>query len=439
MKKHIRLLILALSLFHCLFPGLAHVEAGQGTVVPKGVTEIDLRTIVGDGAADVRAAWMPNADICILLRSQPEDKAGNKWAFRHEVIILDMREHLVLSRTPVPLASRDYQRSWEDGTFQLWFAPAEDAHDGQTLGIDGAEGTYLCVSISPDGAVDIHESARSAVTVMPGGQIGIRTAIDGSLIAVDLGTGAERRLIQGIPSALWEPNTPEVFTTEAALQAYAEYVPCWDELVDWDDEWGLDFYNTREFRLHQALDEHRFLYTARSWEGNAGFGVYDLRTYRDHRITGRGDFFGIAGDMLFGETLKADANTYDAAMLPELVHEQLEAAAREDTSAPVDCAISPDGRMLALTGMIARSAEEKDWWAAKDTEPRFDYAHTVTLTDIQTGALIKAYDIDNPLAVESTVTFYDDTHLMLFCQPEEQDGSAYLYLINTAECAKDAS
>lgn len=448
MKNRSVHLLLILTLFLCLFQGLAHAETGPvsregvdslvelNTIVPDGVTEIDLRIALGDDAREVKEAWMQSADICILLRSQPEDEDDKYGLTQYELIVLDMRNLSVLSRTPVLHASNYYQRDWENGTLRFWFTPFGDTQEPPQNDalpwIDDAELSYICVSVSPDGTVDMGYSMRSELMVMPGGKTAIRTAIDGSLYAVDLTTGEDNLLIQGIPRELWQPNTPEELQTVAAFEAYSKYVPCWDELEDWNDEEDLDFYNTREFYARKPLDEFRFVYTVSSWEWSAGYGIYDLRTRTDHRITGHGDFFGMAGDTLFGETLKADINTYESVRLPELVREQFEAASRWDTSALVDCSISPDGKLLALTGMIARSIEEKSWWDTRGFEPKFDYAHTITLTNLETGEFVKAYDIDNPYATESTVSFYNNKQLMLFCTPEEL-GSAYIYLFDVEE------
>ena len=452
MKKHLGHLLLVLPLFLCLFQSPAHAEtlpvsreklstdslAELRTVVPEGVTEIDLRVILGDDAREVKKAWMQNADICILLRSQPEDEAEKYGPTLYELIVLDMQYLSILSRTPVPNASYYFHQGREDDAFRFWFTPIEvtleEPQDDSLSWMDDAARSYICVSISRDGTVDIGDSVRSELTVMPGGKIAIRTAIDGSLYGEDLTTGKEDLLIQGIPRELWQPNTPEELQTVAAFEAYAKYVPCWDELEDWDDKEELDFYNTREFHVSKPLDEFRFVYTVSSWEWSAGYGIYDLQTRTDHQITRQGDFFGMVGDTLFGESLKASINTYESARLPELVREQFEAAARRDTGALVDCDISPDGKSVALTGMMARSIEEKSWWDTKGIEPKFDYAHTITLTNIETGDLVKAYDIYNPFATESTVSFYANTLFMLFCTPKEL-GSAYIYLLTSKnEC-----
>lgn len=433
MEKHVLSLVLLFTLVFCLIPGLVFVETERGNSLPEGVTEIDLRTVLGSGAADVIWACMVNADIGIVFRSIPDDNDDQDVRVNEELIVLNMREISVLSRTQID-EKYDYSiRGWEGGAFVLLGKPIKRTQDQWRYWVSDSERPYLRLNVLPDGTMDEERVEQSSQMVMQGGKTLIQTAIDGSLHAVDLATGEEALLIQGVPRALWAPDAAEEIKTQAAYEAYNRYVPCWDELADWVEGEELGFYNVREFYPNMALDEDRFVYTVVSWEWNAGFGVYDLQTRMDHRFTGDGDFFGLVGDTLFGEALLVDINTYETTALPELVQEQFEAAALWATDAYVEYDISPDSKKLALTGMIARSNELRSWWDRSGTEPKFDYAHTVTITDILTGDLIKAYDIDNPLAMESRVEFYDDTHAMLFCEPKDNGGSAFMYLLNIEE------
>lgn len=217
-----------------------------------------------------------------------------------------------------------------------------------------------------------------------------------------------------------------------SYETFLKYVPCWDDVIydgtykegypfpitfpiDEDTYYDNDLWLWRDFYVYKPLDEYRFVYRVFGWEWGAGYGIYDLRTHTDHRITGRGYLCGMAGNTLYGSALMADANTYESSPLPKTVQEQLnEASAMED--GVVDCDISPDGRLLALTGMKSRRSD----------------ASTVTVTDIRTGDIIKAYDIHNPFAWEYSVSFYGDTRFMLFFRPEEH-GSAYIYLFDLEE------
>jgi len=380
------------------------------TAVPEGVTEIDLRTALGEDVLTVEDAWMLNEDISVIIRQLPEAEG-------YELILLDLTDYSVLSRTPVPDVS-DYwhQQVRGDGAVYLLFTPE---------GTDDPESDffYIQVIISPDGTVDTSASAPSRLTVMPGGKTGVRKADDGSLYSVDLDTGEEELLIQGVAG----------YRGEYSYESYLGYVPCRDDIeytVDedgnplsipfpldedsFDDYWPF-FY--REFYVHTPLDEHRFVYMVCGWEWGAGFGVYDLQTRTDHRITGCGFFHCVVGNTLYGAALMADADTYETSPLPEKVRLQLgEVYQMEDGR--VDYDISPDGRLLAFTGMKSRYGDADD--------------HTVTITDIRADEVIRAYDIENPFTSEYSVTFYTDTLFMLFFRPEEH-GSAYLYLFDVEE------
>jgi hypothetical protein len=260
--------------------------------------------------------------------------------------------------------------------------------------------------------------------VMPGGKIAVREA-DGSLYDVDLTTCKEELLIQGVPSMTRDSDG-------ASYETYLKYIPCPDDIgyCDWDEDgkplpyifpvdedtyYENSLFYWRDFCVYKPLDEFRFVYTVNGWECGAGYGVYDLKTHTNHRITGSGDFWGMEGNTIYGSALRTDVDTLESSLLPISVQEQFgEAGYMEDGD--VECDISPDGRLLALTGMKSRHSD----------------ASTVTVTDIQTGSIIKTYDIYNPFATESSVSFYGDTCFMLFFYPKEH-GSAYIYLFNVAE------
>ncbi len=413
-------LVMLLVLSLCLFQSLAHADtspAGRDelsagskvklrTVVPEGVTEIDLRVALGDDASDVHGAWMLNADVCVILRQLSE--AGDD-----EIIVLDTRDYTVLSRTPIPYITYRPEQGFQDGMFYLLLTP---------LDTDNYEDLFFLVkaTVAPDGTVIIG-TVPEGLTVMPGGKTAVREA-DGSLYAVDLKTGKEELLIQGVP------QMTRCFDG-ASYETFLKYVPCPDDVfydgkyedgspfpitlpIDEDTYYNKDMWLWRDFYVYKPLDEYRFVYKTIGWEWGAGFGIYDLKTRTDHRITGRGDFYGMAGNTLYGSTLRTDVGTLESSPLPKSVQEQLIEAYARDIGV-VDYDISLDGRLLALTGMKSRRSD----------------ASTVTITDIRTGSIIKAYDIYNPFARERSVSFYSDTRFMLFLHPEEH-GSAYIYLFN---------
>ena len=408
MKKRPVLLILIFSLLLCLPCSPVHAEtspvspddtsadvpAEQRTIVPEGVQEIDLRDAFKDGAADVHHAWMLNADTCVLLKEL--NGAGD------ELLVLDMRNNAILSRTPVPEAYW-FEQCFEDGMFCLLMTPSDNYND-----------IFFTVkaAITPDGAVNI-TTVPKGPTVMPGGKTAIREA-DGSLYAIDLKTYKMELLIQGVPSE-------SMYWEGASYETFLKYVPWPDDVgydevtfpVDEDTYYDNNIFHWRDFDVYKPLDEYRFVYKVYGWEWDAGYGIYDLKTRTDHRITGRGSLCGIIGNTIYGSALKTDIDTLESSPLPNSVQEQLEYANEMGSCAEFD--ISPDGRLMALTG--------KKFWHSD--------ANTVTVTDMETGE-IKAYDIDNPFASESTVSFYDDTRFMLFFYPNE-NGSAYMYLFEAGE------
>lgn len=390
-------------------PRFADSLAELRTVVPDGVREIDLRPVLGGDVLNAWHAWMLNADVCVILLT-PEDEGC-------EIVLLDTRDLAILSRTPVPNADDLYDEGWEEGGFSLVLSPQD--WDGSGF----FPPSYIKAVIAADGTVDVSVT-QSRLTVMPGGKTAIRDADDGSLYAVDLATGGEELLIQGVAGE----------DDMGSYEAYLNYIP-WPDDTGYDvkDEEGnplpfpLDeesYHNNaiwlyRSFHVYKPLDEYRFVYTAYGWEWSAGFGVYDLRTRTDHRITGvEGRFYGMGGNTLYGSALMADADTYEASPLPDKVRKQLEELeALEEMQYDWQVAedISPDGRLLALLDMASEDGDS-----------------TVTVTDLRTGNLLKAYEIYNPFANKDTVAFCGDTRLMLFCTPRDL-GSAYLYLFNVGE------
>lgn len=428
MKKRVALLPLVLSVFLCLFLSPAHGEDSETkprTFVPEGVTEIDLRTVLGDDALEVVDAWTQNGEIFTFLLSRPMEEEGLYTPTLFELIVWDRSNGTILSRTPIPPAGDNYRQGWEDSTLYLLFEP------NLVRWYDPAY-RFTKATVALDGKVEIDNNVSNRLTVMPGGKTIIREADDGSLYAYDVAAQKEELLIQGVPGMgiFWDWDYSEEEIAELFPffnddhEAIAEYVPFWDELpenwTDLPDDFSYPFkphegsLSIRQFYVYKPLDEHRFVYTVSSWEWDNGYGIYDLRTHTDHRITGRGFFYGMGGNTLFGSTLMADADTYDSSLLPESVREQFESVSESwYGDGNVDYDISPSATLLARSDM-------QSWESG---------ICMVTITDIQTGNIVKAYDIVNPLATEYSVAFYDDVHCMLFCAPKER-GSAYIYLLD---------
>ena len=429
MKKRRNLLPLILALALCLTQspaGAASTPAVKAptqlhTVVPEGVREINLRAVLGSDAPDVEEAWMLNADVCVILRRPTAEDEDIDMGY--EIIVWDTKNDAILSRTTIPDAMYPSQK-WEGTTFCILFYPQDIRPYDPAF-------ARIKATVAQDGTVDITDD--HAFMVMPGGKTAIRTANDGSLYAVDLATGKEELLIQGVPGMgiFWDwlysdEEIAELFPFMGeGYDLAAKYVPFRDELPEnWEalhdnsipftsNGSSDDIFAIRQFYAQVPLDEHRFVYSVSGWEWGCGFGVYDLETRTNHRITGRGRFCGVAGGMILGTNLMADANTYKTSPTPASVRDLLNNIG--DGIFSYD--ISPDGKLLAASCFGSRSD-----------------ALTVVVVDIRTGDIVKTYDIVNPFASEEAVSFYDDTRLTLFCSPNRTEGgSTYLYLFNVGE------
>jgi len=379
-------------------------------IAAEGVTKIDLRAVLGDTAEVILDAWVLRENTYALLLGTEEDEV-------YEVILLNTQNGSLLSRTSIPDTGCSFvyaRPGWVDGVLHIMFCDwaeweAEEAYPGHI---------YIKASLSPDATVHVSDVMSSWYTVMPGGTTAIREAEDGSLYAVDIVTNTEELLIQGVSAQAFFNHTPE---------ERGQYIPSKEELPDakgdtddaylvYDPEDHLT--SIRDFSYITPLDEHRFAYGIGAWEWEAGFGVYDLRTRTDHRITSDGYFLGVAGGFIFGSDLKADANTYETFALPESLHPVLEYVYAIENDY-LTHSISPDGKLLALTGRYFYP----DYTAME---------HTVTIIGMETGEIVKIYDIENPFAEASSIAFYDNTHVMLFFGAKE-NGSAYIYLIDIEE------
>lgn len=381
---HRRRLLLTLLVCTLLLAQAAQAESLQ---------EINLDDFLG-GALQVENAWMLSPGVCVLLGRAPgeEDMAVALWN-------VDGAGPPAL--TALPGAASLQAQGREEGGMCMVLTPQDDA------------APLIRVVIALNGEVSRYE-VPAGITDMPGGQMAIREAADGSLYAVNRATGAEGLLLQGVPAPWDEPREG------AAFRMYRQYVPAPDGEAGHDGTDGqggplslslpLDggaFMDNaqwfiRSFHVYAPLDAQRFVYTVSGWEQGAGFGVYDLSTNTDHRITGRGFLYGLAGNLLFGSTLKADAATYETVPLPVLIQRQLyEVSAMEDGIVAYD--LSADGTMLALTGM----------------QNRYQDALSVTIADTAAGEVVMGYQIDNPHATAAGISFYDDFRVLVLYQSPE--------------------
>ena len=405
-RRLTRLLMLLAAL--CLM--LPHGSAlGQEQLLLKAVREIDLRPALGEDAQEIVGAWMLDRDSCVLHRLASD--TGDE-----ELIILNLQGPSVRARHAIPMTSYMKQLSRADGGATLLF---------ETAGQGDGSASALSVQIRPDGQVSM-VSLWDGPTPMADGQLAVSTDSGGSLLATETATGSQRLLLQGVPDSM---------TQDDAYARYLQYQPCADD-VGYDgrdaegNPLGLQLplseaafeenytWLWRSFYLHAPLDAQRFVYAAFGWEWGAGFGIYDLKTGQDHRFTGRGQLYGQYGNKLIGSSLIADVDSLEVRALPESIQEQLrQVSAMEDGH--VNYAIPPSGSLLALTGLKSRQPD----------------AHTLTLTDINSGKLVFSYDIEKPDASEDSISFLDDSRFLLFMSPQE-GGSAYLYLFDFAAKAQ---
>jgi hypothetical protein len=388
-------------------------EAQRPTALPEGVTELELHGVLGWDAYGYGDVWMLSENICVMLRV----KAFEDYTMpeEYDLLLLDIRDGSLLSRTPIPTPNGEvfYDQGEDDGVFFLRFVKeSEDWHETGVWADD-----YFKVFIGSDGAATIGDPDESVQTVMPGGKTAIREANDGSLYAVDIATGEEELLIQGVADGFGTPS----------YESYLNYIPTWDDAeydedvngnpipfpMDEDDFYGDRVYLFRDFSVYRPLDEHRFVYAVEGWESGAGYGVYDLQTRTDHRVTGQREYFcGMGGNTLYGVRLMADASTYESSPLPEGTQEQFHKATDWTNDSVIDYDISPDGKLFALW-------EETTWDS---------FASTVTITDISTGKTVATYDSDDAVGM----VFQDDTHMLLF-RDLKDGGSPYMYLIEIEE------
>lgn len=400
------ILLLAFCLLACAHQGT--VYAVKASAEGEEVTRIDLSASLGDDALHVLDVWMLNEALCVGYLRQPQTGAM-------ELILLHAGDWSLLSRTPLPQASSLADRWWCDGKLCLLFrVEASDAGE--------ADPSFMQVCVAQDGAVSM-SAIQEEFMSMPGGQSAVR-AVNGSLYAVDVGTGREELLLHGVPDA-WTGREG------AGYEAFLKYIPCADDIgYDGLDASGSplgiplpiteenyadnELWLWRDFHVYQPLDEHRFVYSVSGWEWGAGFGVYDLRTHADHRFTGRGYLYGLAGSALVGSEMMADTDTLEVTPLPQIVREQLERVSAFSDEV-VSCGISPDGELLAVIESQPDNGDEK----------------TLTLYDILTGDIIKVYELYEPMADHYDVSFRGNTDLMVFFNPQEQV-PARVYLIRLA-------
>ncbi len=342
---------------------------------------IDLSMFIKDSSAHIQGAWMLNSKDCVVLYQLQETRGM-------ELMVFNTQDDSLLLSAHIDHAVDLREHTWEDDTLCLWIE--SDNTEQRTL---------LRTNIAQDCKINT-ESQPYGMLYMPGGDIAIHSENDGSLSQQHLASNESKLLLQGVPSEMIDEGA------ESRYEKYLKYLPCADD-VGYDEEelqYPVDeksFYENdilfiRSFHASDALDANRFVYSVHGWEWGAGFGVYDVSTQSDRRITGTGDYFGRRGNILYGTNIMADCNSYEIKQLPTSISEQFEEVmAMEDGIILYD--ISADGKYLALTGLRSRK----------------DGASDIAISDMATGDAVFTRNFAETDAEIYSVSFYAENNLML--------------------------
>lgn len=379
----------------CLLLCLALLPALVKAAPAKPGATIDLGSHLFESAPHVVDAFAVSPQVCALLYQSPDEGLL-------ELIFFDLEGQKVQDSVPLQGAQALLSKSWQGGSLCLRLYPA-GWEEGQPL---------LTACINPDQTVTFG-TAPDAETLLPGGEVAILTAQDGSLVAKDIKTGREDLLIKGIPPSFFTPQG------QADYASYQAYQPVADDVgFDGKDEFGFplpfalpqdpqsyaenEMWLVRSFHFYQPLDAQRFVYAAYGWEWGAGFGMYDLNTNTDHRFTGRGTLFGLKGGVLTGTSLQADPDSLQTTPLPGVITAQLEAVtAMEDGVVTYD--LSPDGRLLAIAGLDTRE----------------EGAPMLRISDLKTGQALYEAQASATGALAQRVVFLDGARVMVLLLPGE--------------------
>lgn len=375
-KRRLSLVILLCCLF------VLPAAIGQSACVSPapGITQVDLTKVFNQDQV-IEGAWMLDESRCLLLTSRRDTQVYGLSLFN-----LNSCQASTLSTLPQDLSF--LRQRFSNGQLQLHFQPL-------------AEEMVLVVTVDQAGKVATSKQPGGVLTLQEAWSF--RSGDDGSLVFINPATGQEEELVQGLPS----PYSPS--GAGASYEDYLAYQPHKDEIgFDGGVEPFLSFpvdkatfaenqlWFWRSFYPVLALDEYRLVYVVMGWEWGAGFGVYDMGTLSDHRITGRGYFHGLAGNRLIGTYLMADLVTYQTSHLPQVIQNQLaEINAMEDGF--VISAFSPNGDLIALAGLDARRSGEK----------------TLLVSYLTTGKLLHGLDFSHLGLDVMGVSFYTNSKILL--------------------------
>lgn len=375
------------------------------TRYPENALEVDMREVFGDTLNDVVDARMLTPQVMGILAKS----AGTKT---YELSLYSVEKNTILSHHLLDTAMEVDSVEVENSTLVIVLYQPEDSE-----AVDEQE--RLKITATKDGIITMETSQPDdgRLKAMPGGKTIIREGVDGSLYCVNPATGKEEELLHGVSYEALE---------EKGYAAFEGYKPFGkDDLNHRKDENGKalklneenffledEVFNIRTFEFWKPLDDHRFIYEVNGWEDSRGYGIYDLTKRKDHRIAAVGDPVGLGGEYLFGSFELTNIQTYKTSSLKKRIKDDAYSVF-ENLDEESSYYVSPDGRWIALV------------------EPPFYVLHEsgVFVFETRTGKLVQHGIIDNPFATPLRLSFYDQTHFQIFCDPKP-GGWSFVYLFD---------
>jgi hypothetical protein len=378
------------------------------TEYPDNATEVDMREVFGDTQADVVAARMLTPQVMGILVKSADAKTYELFMYSVESKTVLSRHHL---DTALDVASFDV----EDNTLVIIFYQMENMDEDK-------EKERFKIKATKDGIITAETIAPDdkRLTTMPGGKTAVREGEDGSLYCVSSETGKEEKLLQGVSYEALE---------EKGYAAFEGYKPIGkDDLNHRMDENGKplklaeenfflddEVINIRTFEFWKPLDDHRFIYKINGWEDSRGYGIYDLAKRKDHRIAAMGEPIGLGGEYLFGTCEFTSIQTYKTVALGKRIKGDAYSVF-ENLDEESSYHVSPDGRWIALISTPFYALQECG----------------VYVFETRTGKLAQHGIINNPFATPLHLSFYDQMHFQIFCDPKP-GGWSYAYLFDIAD------
>ena len=377
------------------------------TEYPKEALEVDMREVLGDAMSDVADARMLTPQVMgILVKS-----AGAK---SYELFLYSVEKKRILSHHLLNTAMDVDSVEVEGNTLKIMLYRAENAQEEEVR-------EWLKITATKDGIITMETIVPDdgRLITMPGGETVIREGDDGSLYCVHSITGKEEELLHGISYEALEKKG------YAAFEGYKPFGK--NDLNHRKDENGKplklteenfflddEVFNIRSFEFWKPLDDHRFIYKVNGWEESRGYGIYDLAKRKDHRIAAAGEPIGLGGDYLFGSYEFTSIQTYKTVALKKRIKDG-NYSVFENSGEESSYHVSPDGRWLALAA--------SPFYALQDCG--------VYVFETRTGKLVQHGVINNPFATPVNLSFYDQMHFQINCEPRP-GGWSFTYLFDIA-------